>query len=280
MVYDCVMFLNEVDLLEIRMSVLSDVVDRFVIVEANTTQMGEVRTPVFEKYKDRFKKFEDRTIYYICDNKDMEFKNQWERERFQKDSVINAIKDASDDDLFLYSDLDEIPDPVSIRQVLDGFDPEAIYHFAQRMFNFYINYENVGKKLLAASGDLDGIDDPMWIGTRMCTVGKAREVTVDGLRSKDRFKEKAIRVDNGGWHFSYMGGDKDPVNKRVKDKLGSFSHDEYNNPRLYSRIHIWRKILTGSDFLGRDAKFSKVRIDDTYPEWLREHYREYPHLVL
>ena len=36
----------------------------------------------------------------------------------------------------------------------------------------------------------------------------------------------------------------------------------------------------GKDLLGRGARFKKVSIDDTYPSWLVEHYKEYPHLIL
>ena len=37
MIYDCFTFFNELDLLEIRLNVLSQVVDKFVIVEMNRT---------------------------------------------------------------------------------------------------------------------------------------------------------------------------------------------------------------------------------------------------
>ena len=40
MVYDCFSFYNELDLLEIRLNVLKDVVDRFVLVEATQTHTG------------------------------------------------------------------------------------------------------------------------------------------------------------------------------------------------------------------------------------------------
>ena len=40
MVYDCFQFFNELDILKIRLHVLSDVVDRFVISEATETFSG------------------------------------------------------------------------------------------------------------------------------------------------------------------------------------------------------------------------------------------------
>ena len=41
MIYDCFMFFDELDLLEIRMNILDPVVDFFVVTEATTTQMGQ-----------------------------------------------------------------------------------------------------------------------------------------------------------------------------------------------------------------------------------------------
>ena len=41
MVYDCFQFFNELDILKLRMHVLNDVVDKFVISEATVTFSGE-----------------------------------------------------------------------------------------------------------------------------------------------------------------------------------------------------------------------------------------------
>ena len=39
-IYDCFIFNNEVELLELRLNILNDVVDKFVIVEGNFTFSG------------------------------------------------------------------------------------------------------------------------------------------------------------------------------------------------------------------------------------------------
>ena len=41
MVYDCFQFFNELDILKLRMHVLNDVVDKFVISEATVAFSGE-----------------------------------------------------------------------------------------------------------------------------------------------------------------------------------------------------------------------------------------------
>lgn len=43
-IYDCFMFFNELDLLEIRLNIFKDKVDKFVIVEQNTTHQGQKKS--------------------------------------------------------------------------------------------------------------------------------------------------------------------------------------------------------------------------------------------
>ena len=54
MVYDCFQFFNELDILKLRMHVLDDVVDKFVISEATVTFSGEKKPlPGLPDYVDR-----------------------------------------------------------------------------------------------------------------------------------------------------------------------------------------------------------------------------------
>ena len=52
-VYDCFMFFNELDLLEIRLETLDPYVDYFVISECDSTFSGIDKPYVFEKNKDK-----------------------------------------------------------------------------------------------------------------------------------------------------------------------------------------------------------------------------------
>ena len=48
MVYDCFQFFNELDILKIRLNVMNDVVDKFVISEATETFSG-LKKPLYLK---------------------------------------------------------------------------------------------------------------------------------------------------------------------------------------------------------------------------------------
>ena len=60
-------------------------------------------------------------------------------------------------------------------------------------------------------------------------------------------------------------------------KIRSAAHQEYNKRRVL--WNVGKAIREHSDILGRDADFQIVPIDDSYPEYIRTHLKEYKHLV-
>lgn len=62
-VYDCFTFFNELELLEIRLELLDEVVDKFVISEGDHTHSGNYKGFIYPKNSHRFKKWENKIIY-------------------------------------------------------------------------------------------------------------------------------------------------------------------------------------------------------------------------
>lgn len=62
-VFDCFPFFNELDLLELRMRMLDDVVDYFVLAEADRTYSNQPKPLIFAENRDRFDRWKDRIIY-------------------------------------------------------------------------------------------------------------------------------------------------------------------------------------------------------------------------
>ena len=67
--------------------------------------------------------------------------------------------------------------------------------------------EEVSGKLLSVTGEFEGVDKPMWLGTKICKYAMLDKYTTEELRNKEQ-KEVGVRIPDGGWHFSYMGGGK------------------------------------------------------------------------
>ena len=277
MVYDCFQFFNELDILKLRLNIMDPVVDRFVISEATTTFSGLPKPLYYEENKEMFKEFEHKIIHVIVDDTPEGYTH--DRDTFQKNAVGRGLADAKDDDIIIFSDLDEIPDPKKISRILADFDDTKIYHFAQRLFYCYLNMEEVSGKLLSYAGDFEGVEKKQWIGTKMCAYSliKKQGLKLGELRFPER-KACGIRVDDGGWHFGYMGGHgESDVRARVSQKVVSAAHQEYNKKEVLSDVAD--RIKDGKDIFGRDSEFVVRKIDETYPQYLLDHIDEYSHLI-
>lgn len=286
MVYDCFQFFNELDILKLRLHIMAPVVDRFVISEATETFSGNPKPLYYEENKEMFAEFADKIIHVVVDDTPPGYTH--DRDTFQKNAVGRGLKDCTDEDIIIFSDLDEIPNPEKIKEILQNFDRTKIYHFAQRLFYCYLNMEEVSGSLLSYAGEFpeaertrDGITGrKKWIGSKMCSYSllKEQKLQLGELRFPER-KACGIRVEDGGWHFGYMGGhgEKD-VKKRVAEKVRSAAHQEYNKAEVLSDVAD--RIKDGKDIFGRNASFVQVEIDETFPEYLRENQEEYSFLIL
>lgn len=278
MVYDCFQFFNELDILKIRLNVMNSVVDKFVISEATETFSGIKKPLYYEENKEMFAEFADKIIHVVVDDTPEGYTH--DRDTFQKNAVTRGLAGCSDEDIIIFSDLDEIPNPDKIQEILKNFQEDKIYHFAQRLFYCYLNMEEVSGNLLSYAGEFEGVERKKWIGSKMCSYKLLREQSLQlgELRFPER-KEVGIRVEDGGWHFGYMGGhgEKD-IQKRVKEKVVSAAHQEYNSKHVLSQVTD--QIKSGQDIFGRDAKFVRCEIDDSFPKYIREHQKELDFLIM
>lgn len=278
MVYDCFQFFNELDILKIRLNVLDSVVDRFVISEATETFSGLKKPLYYEENKEMFAEFADKIIHVVVE--DTPKGDTHYRDTFQKNAVTRGLAGCTDEDIIIFSDLDEIPNPDKIREILQDFRTDKIYHFAQRLFYCYLNMEEISGKLLSYAGEFEGVARRKWIGSKMLSYKLLREqnLLLGELRFPER-KEIGIRVEDGGWHFGYMGGhgEKD-IRRRVQEKVVSAAHQEYNSRHVLSQVTD--QIKEGKDIFGRDAQFVRCEIDETFPQYIREHQKELDFLIM
>lgn len=283
MVYDCFQFFNEIDVLLIRLNTLKNIVDKFVISEATVTFSNLPKPLNFEANRELFKEFEDKIIYRVVDDTPVGYSH--DMDHFQKNAVARGLTDVKDDDIIIFSDLDEIPDPETLKGVINRIkanennDAEMVYHLAQRMFYCYLNMEEVTGKLLSFTGEFPDIEHNMWLGAKVCRydVLNKRGIELYDLRRAEA-KEYGVRVPNGGWHFGYMGGHNvKSVGERVSDKVKSAAHQEVNKKSILKEAVD--NINDGRDMFGREARFKRVPIDETFPVYVREHIDELSHLI-
>ncbi|MFD2145284.1 hypothetical protein [Mucilaginibacter antarcticus] len=135
-------FFNELDILELRLNILDKYVDRFVISESALTFSGQAKPLYFDENKHLFEKFKHKIIHNIVPNGAPDI-DAFERDVYQKNSVKTGLSNCNDDDIIIFSDLDEIPNPDKLKGIFDNIKPDRVYHLAQRNFYFYLNYEEI-----------------------------------------------------------------------------------------------------------------------------------------
>ena len=229
-IIDCFIFYNELDILYYRLIILYDIVDKFVIVEANQTFSGNPKKLFYEENKHLFKRFEDKIIHIVVDlphvyPMDYSKNAQWENEYYQRNCITKGIDRLNDNDLIIISDLDEIPDPTTLLQIKNGKEMAGIT-LVQDMYYYNLNTKHELK----------------WISLRIVTYKYYLTTTPQKIRETKDFP----RVENGGWHLSYFG-DKE----FIKNKIKSFSHQEYNYEEYTNEEVIENKIKNNQDLFNR-----------------------------
>lgn len=281
MVYDCIPFFNELDILNLRLHILNPYVDRFVIEEATMTFSGEPKELCFEKNREMFREFLYKITYVVVRDTPIHAITH-ERDYFQKNHLIEGLQDATQEDIILFGDADEIPNPLVLQKLIAEFDSSKVYHFAQRNFYGFLNMEETSGSLMSITGDFPQIPkaERKWLGTKMFSI---RNIPEEGMvRVRDLIPvtdPRSVRVADGGWHFGYMGGYHETnAARRIGVKVKAAAHQEYNDREILAET--MDRLVLGQDIFGRKAQFRRVAIDDTYPVFLQDHLEEYRHLVM
>ena len=260
-IIDCFTFFDEEIILELRLNILYDYVDQFIISEGTYDHRGRSRKTLFNKEK--FKKFEDK-ITYIKVNDFPNLSDPWKMLSHQRNSAIPFLKKFDRNDLVLISDVDEIPNLKIINNFLKS--KKNIVFFTQKFFFYKLNLFT---------------DNEEWHGTRICKLKDLK--SPDWLRGIKRKKYPWWRIDketstvfleNGGWHFSFMY-----TPEGISKKFSSYQHLEFDNPNYNNLEIIKSKIAEGKDVLGRGYTFSKITIDETFPEYILKNLDKYKNYI-
>lgn len=257
-VIDAFMFFNEVDILKLRLNYLNDVVDHFVISECSHTHSGQEKPYYLDKiWKDIPKDIRDKIIRlkfepniseykFSNDVKEYDFENDnWKLEKNQRNFISKNLNDFCLTDVFILSDVDEIPRKEVILN-LAFRDPSEEFCYALESDFFYYNFNTVGQT--------------KWVGSAVTTVKTVLEKECDYIRTNISNFEK---IQSGGWHFSYFGDIS-----CIQNKIKSFAHQEYNKQEFISEINLSRAIKNKKDLFNRDEIFQDYNFVN-FPENLQ-----------
>lgn len=271
MIYDCFPFFNELDLLEIRLNELAGVVDRFVLVEAELTHNGDAKPLCYEENRERFSAFADRIVHVVVTAEDFApaekgstFQERaWMRENIQRNAISRglAAAGASEEDIVVVSDVDEIPRASAVRDAVSSIRPGDVVGLALGHYNYFLNMRNVSSPVWGndpKAAMLSTFHDEKVCGSAPWTVFVLEAVNRGATATRFRYAEVRRRIRNAGWHFSYCGG----VGAVVK-KLRAF-----NEFGLYGRAELEKyvsdRMSRGKTLVGFDRCMPE-KFDDRFP---------------
>ena len=258
-IYDCFLFFNELDLLEIRLNVLKDYVDYFVLVEATKTFTNKDKPLYYKENKERYKEFSKKIIHIVIDEHPpyKAEKNSvgdiWEYDCYQRNQIVRGLEKAKESDVIILSDLDEIINPKIIEPAVEENELVGLQMY---VFYYYLNYIRNEREYT-----------PKIFRKKLLETYTPQEI---------RFQLGKMKVfPNAGWHFSYLGGEE-----KIKIKLENTAHQQYNTQNTLKSIE--EKLNKGIDLYDRDIKMKLVYMEKNfvnYPKYILDNLQKYKHLI-
>tara|TARA_B100000787_G_scaffold33481_1_gene23068 strand:- start:142 stop:1026 length:885 start_codon:yes stop_codon:yes gene_type:complete len=234
-IYDCTTFYSEKMMLDLRFNILNENVYKFIVIESSFSHSGKKKKFNFDI--NDYPKFKDKIIYLKIDkepidlygdmeaSKDPIYKrlNSIKRIEQSYDFMMKGIINASDEDLIIISDNDEIPNLNSNKFKKSN---KKFYIFKQLLFYYKFNLLH---------------ETMPWFGSKACK--KKYLKSFSNLRNLKNKKYPFWRIDtyfsnlketsldiigDGGWHFTNI---KTPEDLYIKMK--NFGHhDEFDESKL------------------------------------------------
>ena len=266
MLIDSFIFFNEKELVELRIKYLEEIVDVFVIVEANITHQGKKKDWNFPNIlKNNLKQFSSKIQYHQINIDPEKIKNEesfiiddikgdeaWRNENFQRNYIKEACKKFSNEDILIISDVDEIPSKEKLKFIKScDFKKIAPIVFEQYLFHLNCNFLKLES----------------WLGSIATTIQLCNEYSPNQHR---RDRNKISHFNNAGWSLSSFG---EP--EKIKEKLESIAHKEFNNDKFKNINHIINCQKTGADLFYRNIKNKKIN-KNFFPKDLLELMEENP----
>ena len=185
-------------------------------------------------------------------------KGPWDREIYSRNKMLD-LKIFNDNDLLIMSDSDEIPNPLILKEAANWISSETHYTLEQSCYAYWIN----------------NLYSSKWYGSRIATFNYMKNKKADDIReaTEAEFELSGSIINNGGWHFTYLGDEK-----HIRQKISSFCDRQFDIPEI--KDNIAENLSKGKDVLNRSfINYERVDIDDSFPEFLINNQEKYAHLI-
>ena len=257
-IIDCTSFYNEHMMYEVRLNILKDKVDKFIVTESTYSHSGKKKKLNFDI--NNYPKFKDKISYIVIDkepigivpeNNDpsLQRSNSLKRIALSYDESLKVLKNFTSNDFIMLSDNDEIPN-LDSEYFLNNKSSIVLFNQLFIYFKFNLLYDKM-----------------LWPGTKGCTMEKLKSLSwlrniklkkypfwrLDTLFSENKYINLNI-IQDGGWHFTNL---KTP--DEMYEKFMNFGHhDEFRLSGLTIE-KIRDKILNKEMFYDHFAEKSSIK---------------------
>jgi beta-1,4-mannosyl-glycoprotein beta-1,4-N-acetylglucosaminyltransferase len=278
LVVDSFMVNNEFEMLECRLDTMAPAVDYFLAIEASVDHQNHPKPYHITENLDRFKEWRDKLIVVQAhDLPDTPHKaDPWAREWAQRDWTWAGLamieerraEPLPDDTIVLHGDLDEICDPLYVRNVRPKY--REFVAFDQRWHCFALDWvmpDVWGGTVAVTLETARSMRRRQYVGDELWHPGTWQIVRNqrNGLQPNNFVGEgtgwASLAIPNSGWHFTWLGG-----KQAALAKLGSFCHPEVEEI-IHAGLQTDMYLRQGQHVDGR--RQFPCEIDDTYPQWVQ-----------
>lgn len=258
-VFDCFLFCHELSLLEIRLNELKSVVTNSLIVEANITgakvEKEFTDLTAFSNFNITHHKVNLRNFRKQTDYEDRHYLILAQRD-FMKSALENM--GAQDDDVILFSDLDEIPRKETVIEYIEK-KIETPRVVSIRGYYWYC--------------DTPIMSPPNHAWFKCPILIRYKDFKNEDLTKLRQSKDTLPEITGGGWHFSHTGTIEDKVLKMKASSHIEYGSDHYTSPDM---IRYRSNLLI--DPYDRGYSISSKN-DYPLPEYLENNREKFKHLL-
>lgn len=259
MIIDTTLFNNEFDMLDIRLALTESWVDHWIICEGNRTMSGQPKPYHLSENLDRYDKYRDRMTVLKLDIP--EWWTNWDIENGQRAHIRKGYDQlASQDDIIMHSDLDEILNPELVPDILTMLEAEDrpitcgldmyLYRFDQKLERGWKGHVIARRR---------HFQDP-------CTLYKGLAAGV-GHAQKKKTRDHCVSFPRrAGWHWGWMGSDE-TIRTKVKSCIESQHRDA---------DQVVQQLTSGDTASAINQKCHTTLVDPDYPPQVLDVIGRYP----
>ena len=254
MIVDTFLFNDEFDILDIRLEITKNYVDKWIVLEGNKTWSAKPKPyNLLAKIEDYNKKYNNKIELITLDIPDGYF--DWKCENYSRASIQQGIDKLDDNDIIIHSDIDEFINPEKITDIINFLDQNN--KPINCIIEMYIYHFN-----LKVDRNWQG---PM-VAKKHMFVNPQQLYRGPNPKKKDR-KHSIGYPEPVGWHWTWVGDDE-----RILNKVTSCIETQNWNPE---QVLKFLKDEDTASAINHKCASKKIEVD--YPKVVMDVIKKYPY---